>query len=144
MTFWSKEVKLCGTIFCLLKLSTCYVRKLETNPKLYFIFYFSSISRKCSILSYLSKFYIRKNHSEFLFHKIKNKGLTFIFLFTQNEAFLQSYLLSLPNGLKRGKGKENAYQIIEYRNKKKRGKCISVYKNYSTACRCLKNMKKDT
>lgn len=44
----------------------------------------------------LSKF-IFKKHGELLFPKIKNKDLVFTFVFQQNEAFLQSYLLSLPN-----------------------------------------------
>lgn len=44
----------------------------------------------------LSKF-IFKKHGELLFPEIKNKDLVFTFVFQQNEAFLQSYLLSLPN-----------------------------------------------
>lgn len=44
----------------------------------------------------LSKFIFQK-HGEFLLPKIKNKDLFFTFVFQQNEAFLQSYLLSLPN-----------------------------------------------
>lgn len=46
----------------------------------------------------LSKFIFQK-HGEFLLPKIKNKDLFFTFVFQQNGAFLQSYLLSLPNWL---------------------------------------------
>lgn len=91
--------------------SLCIQENKETSQNVYLVLNFSSILRKRSILlnismwspleklnsgKQLSKFIFQK-HGELLLPKIKNKDLFFTFVFQQNEAFLQSYLLSLPN-----------------------------------------------